>query len=233
MASTARRGEQPAGRQLRSTPQRHRGRVVSHTPGRVRIRLDAVHRQTAVLGHLAQGLVGQDGVSAVSVNARPGSVLVHYDHRRLMFDALLDTCHDLGLILHDVAEGGEIDTEDVAQPVGVAPEVGHSSTAVTVMDALTDLDRRLSRLTGGKLDVKLLFPVCLGVLGVRQIAMSGLGLAEVPAYVLLWYAFDSFYKLHQRRTAQLVEAVPAGPMGAQGGAGAPLDDALLVDETGD
>ena len=36
---------------------------------------------------------------------------------------------------------------------------------------------------------------------------SGLGLGQVPGYVLLWYTFDSFYKLHQRKaTAAIREA---------------------------
>jgi hypothetical protein len=207
----------------------------------VRIRLDPAHRQNAVLGPLAQRLLGQHGVSAVAMNARTGSVLVNYDHQRLPFDELLDVCHDVGLIVHDVLDDGVFgDEEEQPQLVGVAPEVGHSSTASTVMDALTDLDQRLSRLTGGRIDVKLLFPIGLGVLGVRQIALGGLGLAEVPAYVLLWYAFDAFYKLHQRRTAQLVETVPAEPTTGQArltaaltGAGIEVDEALLVDETGD
>jgi hypothetical protein len=42
--------------------------------------------------------------------------------------------------------------------------------------------------------------------------MNGLGLSQVPGYVLLWYTFDSFYKLHQRKSAAVVErASEPGP----------------------
>jgi hypothetical protein len=225
MASRAQRGQQPA--------ERHRGQVVSHTPGRVRIRMDEDHRRQATLGQLERGLANRAGVSSVSTNARTGSVLVHYDRHNLSRDDLLAVLHDLGMIVLDVTGGDIVADASDQRVVGVQAEVGHSTTAVTVMDALTDLDRRLSRLTGGKLDVKLLFPLGLGGLALRQIATHGLGLAEVPGYVLLWYAFDAFYKLHQRRTAQLVEAAAEHVMLNHPEPDALTDDIMLVDETGD
>jgi hypothetical protein len=67
-----------------------------------------------------------------------------------------------------------------------------------VVDTVNDLDQRLSRLTGRKVDLKLLFPVALGAIGVRSAIANGVGLTEVPAYILIWYAFDAFWKFHQR-----------------------------------
>jgi hypothetical protein len=83
--------------------------------------------------------------------------------------------------------------------------VAHSVGATGVLDALTDLDHRVSQLTGGKVDLKLLVPIGLGLLAIRQIWLNGLGLGVVPGYVLLWYTFDSFYKLHQRKTDAAVK----------------------------
>lgn len=238
MASTTRRDQQSTESQTEGQNARQhshragqrRGRIVSQTPGRVRIRLHPEHRQQAVLGPIEQELRGCEGVSNVATNARTGSVLIQYDRHHLSFDDVLALCHDLGMVAKDVTDAELIPDDADQSAASVQPEVGHSSTAVTVMDALTDLDRRVSDLTGGKLDVKLLFPLSLGALAVRQIATSGLGLAEVPGYVLLWYAFDSFYKLHQRRTAHLVETavehMQAHPDPA-------ADDIMLIDETGD
>jgi len=70
---------------------------------------------------------------------------------------------------------------------------------------LTDLDQRLSKATNGKFDIKLLVPTGLGLLALRQIAINGFGLGTVPGYVLLWYTFDSFYKLHQRKSEAKAE----------------------------
>lgn len=49
--------------------------------------------------------------------------------------------------------------------------------------------------------LKLLFPLALAGVGLRQWVTQGLGLAQVPAYVLLWYAFDSFWKFHRGSTS--------------------------------
>lgn len=188
---------------------KHRGHIVSHAPGRMRVRLHPDHRATADLKQVERDLVGQAGVASVETNARTGSVLVHYDRRTLSKEDVTAMLHDVGIVAMELLGAEEVSeglSEDLAGDLvaqrGAAP---HSSTATGVLDALTDFDRRLSELTGGKLDVKLLVPLGLGTLAVRQILTSGLGLAEVPGYVLLWYTFDSFYKLHQRKTAALVE----------------------------
>jgi len=240
MASTAGGDQQQASSRRRRTgaqqtsSRHHHGQIVSHLAGRLRVRLHPEHRQEAVLVKVQQGLLEQHGVSAVTTNARTGSLLVHYDHHRLSREDLLACLYDVGVIARDISGAEEIPEDlDLAQSgAEVAP---HSTTAVGLMDALTDLDRRLSELTGGKLDVKLLFPLGLGVMALRQIAVAGLGLEQVPGYVLLWYTFDSFYKLHQRRTANIVEAAAEHIMQDHGPAGTHADDVvdgvMIVDET--
>src|SRR5262249_37441456 len=66
--------------------------------------------------------------------------------------------------------------------------------------------RCFSRARGRTVDLKLLFRVALGAVGLRQFFTAGLGIAEVPAYVLLWYAFDAFYKLHQAPAVESTES---------------------------
>ena len=206
-ASTARMSRKPRG--ARAQDGKHRGHIVSHAPGRMRVRLHPEHRATADLQQIERDLNARDGVASVQTNARTGSVLVHYDRHSLGRDDLTAILHDVGIVAmellgaEEVSRGLSDEVDDgAAERASAAP---HSSTATGVLDALTDLDRRLSELTGGKLDVKLLVPIGLGTLALRQILTTGLGLAEVPGYVLLWYTFDSFYKLHQRKTAALVE----------------------------
>lgn len=103
---------------------------------------------------------------------------------------------DVGVIVRDVLRAGGNDL----------PSLGQSTTATGVITALDDLNQRLSRATGGKLDLKLLFPLTLGALGLCQVLAEGLGLTEIPGYVLLWYAFDSFYKLHEQRPQRVAVA---------------------------
>lgn len=179
------------------------GQIVSHTAGRMRVRLHQRHRDPAALEAIEDQLSEHGAIASVTTNERTGSVLVHYDHQKLTKADLLELLWDAGLVAREL-----IGAEEIPEDLGRDPAasgVPHSATATTLLDALTDLDQRLSKLTNGKLDVKLLVPTGLGLLAIRQIAMNGLGLSQVPGYVLLWYTFDSFYKLHQRKAATVVE----------------------------
>jgi hypothetical protein len=183
------------------------GHIVSHTAGRMRVRLHQAHRDPAALEMIEDRLSEHPAVASVATNPRTGSVLVQYDHHSLTKDDLKELLWDAGLVAREF-----LGAEEIPEDLGREAETGrdaepgaHSTTATTVLDALTDLDQRLSRATNGKLDIKLLVPTGLGLLALRQIAVSGLGLGQVPGYVLLWYRFDSFYKLHQRKSVAGVQ----------------------------
>ncbi len=165
------------------------GHVASHTPGRLRVKLGPDHRTAESMSDIQHRLADRPEVKHVDTRAATGSMIVHYDAESTTPDSLLDLLHDVGLVLHEFVEG-----EDLSVP---SEGPGHSRTANSILVALDDLDRRLSRATGQKLDLKMLFPLTLGAIGMRRLLQSGLGLTEVPAYVLLWYAFDAFYKLHR------------------------------------
>jgi len=169
-----------------------RGRIIHDTPGRLRVRVGRRYRRRAVMDQVRDRLEQQPGVDMVTTNAATGSVLVNYDRRACSAADILALLHDAGLIVLGVTG---------AAGDGLATS-GNSTTSESLIDALDDLDRHLSTWTGGKLDLKLLCPLTLGAIGVWKWLHQGLGLNTAPAYLLLWYAFDSFFKLHlQRRQA--------------------------------
>jgi hypothetical protein len=205
MASSARNdGERQTRPSTHQHEGRHHGRIVSHAKGRMRVRLHQEHRSPEALKQIERDLSDREGVASVSTDARTGSVLVHYDHLALSKDDLRAMLFDVGIVALDLLGAEEVPEElgREAAAGGVAP---HSASAISVLDALTDLDHRISRMTGGKVDLKLLVPAGLGLMALRQVAINGLGLGQVPGYVLLWYTFDSFYKLHQRKTAAAIK----------------------------
>ena len=128
------------------------------------------------------------GPGQAEVNPSTGSVLVHYDRHARSSADVVSLLRDVGVLV-----------EDTARAVLELPETGagRSTTSIHVIDAVADLDRQLSLLTGRRVDLKLLFPMTLGGIGLWRAATTGLDLTEVPAYVLLWYAFDSFWKFHR------------------------------------
>ena len=213
MASSVQSSDTRRDRPAAQPQGQYRGRIVSHAPGRMRVRLQPQHRDPAALQDIEQDLGSQDGVKAVTTDARTGSVLVHYDHRTLTRDDLTDMLLDVGVVALDLLGAEEVAEDVVTGPGKDRPPLGgvapHSAPAAGILDALTDLDQRISQLSGGKLDLKILVPAGLGLLALRQIGLNGLGLGQMPGYVLLWYTFDSFYKLHQRKTAAAVKEATA------------------------
>jgi hypothetical protein len=176
-----------------------RGHLASHTPGRVRVRARHLKQHPELVAGLQDQLAAQPSIGHVHVNAATGSVLVHYDHKKSSLSDVLGALQDVGVLVGEVAGAGGDELPDLGG--------GHSSTATGVVDTIGDLDRRLSELTGRTVDLRLLFPLTLGTLGAIRVLFGGLGFTEVPAYILLWYAFDSFWKFHR-------ESAPTGPADA-------------------
>ena len=164
-------------------------RVASATPGRVRLRLAPDARQPELAQQIQKHFQAQDGVQRVTTNPATGSVVVHYDHHAVSHADLLDSMHDIGVIVEEVMAG---------EPTEVFDGTQHSDSAHDVIRTFQRIDDRLLRATNHRLDLKLLFPIGLFAIGMRQILTRGLGVTEVPAYVLLWYAFDSFWKFHRQ-----------------------------------
>lgn len=163
-------------------------RVISSTPGRMRLRIKRDRTQPQLLQKVKQRLESRGETRRVEVSATTHSVLLRYDRHARTADDMVGLLRDLGVIVSETAHA-----------VGAeAPELPHgrSKTSENIVDAINDLDRRLAHWTGHNIDLKLAFPLALGGLGVLQLARRGVGLGDVPAYVLIWYAFDSFWKFH-------------------------------------
>lgn len=173
--------------------------IMSDTPGRLRVRVRRDRRHQGFMEHLRTGIDGRDGIDGVRTNAATGSVTVRYDWQQLDGSDVLALLSDLGVVAGQLVEGPEAEL----------PSGDTSTAAAGIMGSLDDLDRRLSKLTGRTVDLKLLFPLGLGAIGVYKLLNDGFQFEELPAYVLLWYAFDSFYKLHTVRAAVVADVKPA------------------------
>ena len=171
-----------------TTPHAH---VASKSRGRVRFRLHPKSRQPHHLRRIREQLAAQPGVTRVTSNPATGSVVVNYDPSQLTHDDVFTLLHDIGCVIHEAVEPGSED-----EPEEGLPDAKRSQPATHFMAAIDRLDRRIGKITGHKANLRLIFPTTLSVIGVFKIARDGLGLAEVPGIIMLWYAFDSFWKLH-------------------------------------
>jgi hypothetical protein len=176
--------------------------VMSDTPGRLRVRLRPERRHETFMRQVHGHLQSKDGIKEVETNARTGSVTVRYDPRHRSATDVLGLLRDLGVIAETMTRG---DVPDLSEP-------DQSTTASGIVGAIDDLDERIAQLTGYKVDLKLLFPLGLGVLGAYKVIQDGFSMGDVPGYVLLWYAFDSFFKFHvQAHQPAETEVTPQRP----------------------
>ncbi len=165
--------------------------IASDSRGRLRIRLNRESRTSEMMQRITERFSNSNGVLPIESNPETGSVVINYDPEKHRRGEIMSMLEDAGVIIRAVGEGlGE-----------ELPDIGRSHTSENLITAFNHLDRRLSLATGYRIDLKIAFPLALGSIGAWRVVCSGLGLTEIPAYVLLWYAFDSFFKLNMA-TAQ-------------------------------
>nr|WP_211176022.1 heavy-metal-associated domain-containing protein [Brasilonema sp. UFV-L1] len=157
-------------------------RVVSSTPGRLRLRVAHSHRQSEQMEKIANALQAHPNINQVRTNVQNGSIVINHDGKDSLKDVLA-TLRDLGIIFGDIT-------------------LGKSEAAAEVSNAVVDLNKRVRQATNNAVDLRFLFPLGLGMFSIRQLVTRGLQLEIIPWYVLAWYAFDSFIKLHATSQVQ-------------------------------
>lgn len=124
---------------------------VHHLPGRLRIRLLALKGAPAAAGRVQSTLAAIDGISACTVSAVTGSVLVNYEPMVANLEQLAATLRNLGYEFGDLPPplpggralhpGLEIDFTDMGRQLGkmaltVALEKALERSAVALIAAL-------------------------------------------------------------------------------------------------
>ena len=157
-------------------------RVVSSTPGRLRLRLPDVARRDQ-LAVAAEALAGRAEVSGVEARWQTSSLVVRYDP----------------FVAEDVWTAlGELGLERPAAPATRVAQ-GADPEAARVLGALARANDLVAARTHGT-DLRALVPVGFAMLALRQLVRGEQRLADAPWYVLAWYASETFQKfLPQRR----------------------------------
>jgi hypothetical protein len=158
--------------------------VVSSTPGRLRLRVAYPYRQSEKIERIASSLRAHPKVNQVRTNAQQGSITIQHDGENGSLDSVLSTLRGLGIIFGDITHG-------------------KSEAAAGLSNAAFDLNKQVRQATSGAIDLRFLFPLGLATLSARQLLSKGLQFDTIPWYVLAWYAFDSFIKLHANSTPGL------------------------------
>lgn len=158
--------------------------IVSQTPGRIRMRVFHAHRQKQKVASIVSALKEKLAIYRVRANFHSGSITIFHSKEHLNSEDIRQILRDLGLIFHDMLE----------EPLMVTH--GYSDASTEISRIAADLNQRVKRGTKGAVDLRFLLPLSFALLACRQLVVKGLQFEVIPWYVLAWYAFDSFIKLH-------------------------------------
>ncbi len=73
---------------------------------------------------------------------------------------------------------------------------GKSEVAQDFINLISDINADVARMTSGVADLRVILPLGIALLSVRQLFRKGLELDQMPWYILAWYAFDIFTRLN-------------------------------------
>lgn len=65
-----------------------------------------------------------------------------------------------------------------------------------IIKLTSDLNEQVKHATNGVADLRLILPLGLSAIALRQLLIKGPQLDTIPWYVLAWYAFENFTKLN-------------------------------------
>ena len=83
------------------------------------------------------------------------------------------------------------------------------------MKILGVVSKWLYKVTGLKIDLRVLVPIGLAAIGIAVAVMEGgLGFSEVPAYIILWVAFEAFIQLYRSKHERSKIDTPSQPQNA-------------------
>ncbi len=162
---------------------RDRLRLVSHYPGRLRVRADVFHDRPEVGDEVARAVGEEPGVTSAKATALTGSLLVTYDPRAIQLPKLVQTLIRLGG-LHGIA----VDEADAWRE--------HPDQGDRVRAAFAAANGALLGGSRGAIDMRTLFPAALAGTGV---ALFLSGRRRAPEwYDLLNWALMTFWNMNPR-----------------------------------
>ena len=162
--------------------------IVSSTARRTRIRLSRKRRHPKEMARIANALEAFPYVSKVQTNLNAGTIIVHHDEEAL--EDIKCRLKDMGVVLMAAA--------------------GVETSATSLSDALSDLNKHLGLGTKGILNLKVLAPLGFGALAVLQLARQGFQIEGAPWYLLAYFAFESYVKLNSKEEVCAPEGSTAG-----------------------
>jgi hypothetical protein len=151
--------------------------------GRARLRVPKPRTPTTVRA-VARRIGRAKRVQHVDTNGTTGSLLVSFSADDPI-DIIIDDLRSVGL-----------EIVSAIRPM-VGPVRTQSVGATVVRQVMGRANDQMHNMTQGRVDLRLAVPAIYLTLGLRNLLMQRARLRDATWYQLLYWAFDSFFKLHQ------------------------------------
>ncbi|HEU4682944.1 MAG TPA: hypothetical protein VFS39_00395 [Nitrospira sp.] len=180
---------------IMTTAERHGIRVEHAIPGRLRLKYRPMKANPALAGHLQKTLSSIDGVTHVDTNPAIGGVTVHYHpDAAASVDFLLKVAEAFGLSAADI-DPREVEEWLTFLTAGNGRDAG--SALAESMESLGRLvESGIAKLSGRELNLGLLVPVALTLMGIRSLFVSD-SLRTPAWYEYFWFAFGVYYTINK------------------------------------
>jgi hypothetical protein len=155
--------------------------------GRARLRVPRP-RTPAQVQRTAERVARSDRIRDVDANPTTGSLLVDFDPDDPL-DVIIEELRTLGLEVES--------TMSAARPVRT-----QSRSAVVVKRVMGGANAKLHEMTAGNFDLRFAVPAIYLALALRNFSRGRGRLRDASWYQLVYWAFDSFFKLHEESTVR-------------------------------
>ncbi len=159
--------------------------VAHHLPHRTRLRIPKTHRDATTVRRVRDTLAALPSVHSVETNERTGSIIVHHSHDE-------DILSSIGRAIEGVAVDlfeSILEVEELESPTV-------SIFGTLIRSTVARANEGMSGYTGHSVDLKMLLPITFLSLGLVQASRIDRWWLQTPAYVLFYWAYDSYMKFH-------------------------------------
>jgi hypothetical protein len=176
--------------------------IVHAVPGRIRLKISRLKRDPKYAVAIRDRLLTLPGVRRVEANPLTASVVVSYNDPATTLPALVP---NLSEALQQFASP-DLDRKEI-EAILTSPSNGNGShppatpLATRINSWLGTMDESVDWVTGGNIDLRVLLPLSLFVLGIGRLLSSG-NVQSPTWFDFLWFSFGTFVALNAGRVAQ-------------------------------
>jgi hypothetical protein len=176
--------------------------IVHAVPGRIRLKISRLKRDPKYAVAIRDRLLALPGIRSVEANPLTASVVVSYNAETTLPALVPSLSEAFHAFAFPNLDRKEVEAMLTAPANGNGSHAPSTPLASRIHSWLGTMDESVDWVTGGNLDLRVLLPLSLFVLGVGRLVSSSN--VQFPTWFdFLWFSFGTFVALNAGRAAQV------------------------------